>query len=254
MGNLEKHLYVPLMEETDNDVSGWQKDTVEFVTKNPRRVESLIRRTASGFKKTRLQQADVDDIYQDILLYLHSSSDYDINKAIYRSSTGTIVSLEGYLNVCIKYCVMRSLNLLAEHDNETVSESILDGDDKELSIFNTIPDENANIDYDYLSYDLQSICKCCEPLRYRLGIDIYLVFYVRLLINEYGAKSNYKDILNILDITRADLKRFDNLSDDSLVTVMAKMVSITPIEEALETLEGYVYSASLIKQAISTLS
>ena len=250
MGNLEKHLYSPLIEE--DEASGWHKETVNYVLNNKTKVEKLIRGIAAGFRKKNLQKADVDDIYEDIVLYLYNSSDYDINKAIDRSSTGSMVSLEGYLNICIKFCVLRSCKTISSHEKETMNILIKDDNDKELDIFNTIADEKVEIDHDYLSYDLETLCQSCEPLRYKFGADLYLVFYIKLLLAETGCSSKYSfaDILEALDITKSDLSNFDRFSDDSVVVLMAKLLNITPVQESIKVLSRYIYSRDLINRAL----
>lgn len=247
---LEEIIFSSLKEEDVADVKGWQKETVTYVMEHPGKVVRQIRTVARGLRKNNLQKADIDDIYNEILLYLYGCSDYDLNKAMERSSSGTLVSIEGYLSVCIKYCVMRYCKEMSDYEKEVVSETVLDGDDKELSIFNTIADTRSDIDLDYLSYDLSTLCRSCESLRYRYGADLYLIMYVRLLTIEYGIVSKYREILNALDITKQDLARFDSESEDSVVVIMAKAISMSNSKDAIETLEPYVYSRDIIKKAI----
>jgi hypothetical protein len=166
MEKLEEILYSPLMEEESENNEGWSKETVSYVVKHKNKVERQIRSMARGIRKQGLQSIEVDDIYSELLFYLYKAGDYDISKAISRASSSSIVSLEGYLNVCIKYCVIRYCSNLNAHEKETVSETVKSEDDKELSIFNTIADERSEITLDNVIYDLNTICKSCEPLRY----------------------------------------------------------------------------------------
>lgn len=251
MGNLEKIIYSPLAEEAIDNVTGWCKETVDYVLAHRNKVERQIRGIARGYRKHALQQLDVEDIYGEVLLYLYNCHDYDLNRAIDRSSSGAMVSLEGYLNVCIKYCVIRYCTQLTAHERETVSDTIQDDNDKELSIFNTIPDPNAEINLDHMVYDVGSLCKSCEPLRYRFGPDIYLILYVRLLTASDISGNTYRNVLDILGISKKDLSRIDRNSDDSVMNAFAKAISITPTEEAISIIEKYVYCAQMIKNAVS---
>lgn len=104
---LEMLVYCPPMEEGVDDVTGWNKETIDYVTKHRTKVCNQIRGIAKNIRKHNLQPSDVEDIYEEVMLYLYKCDDYNIGKAIERSSTNNIVTLEGYLNVCIKYCVVR---------------------------------------------------------------------------------------------------------------------------------------------------
>lgn len=250
MASLEKIIYSPLMEEDVNDVTGWSKETVNYVIAHRSKIEKQIRGIARGYRKIGLQTADVEDIYDEVLVYLYHCDDYDISKALERSSTGTMVSLEGYLNVCIKYCVIRYCTQLNNREHDVISDTIQDGEDRELSIFNTIPDPNAEIGVDHLDYDFESLCKSCEPLRYRYGTDIYLILYVRLLTSGVNMEETYKNMLTILGISKKDLSRIDRTSEDSVMLAFAKAISMTPVDEAISELEKYVYSAKLVKKTV----
>lgn len=250
MGNLEKIIYAPLMEEESDDVTGWDKDTVRYAEKNRSKIERQIRAAARGLRKTGLQAWDVEDIYGEVILYLHKCHDYDISRAIDRSSTGNIVSLEGYVNSCIRFVVLRYCSQMASHEKETVSDTVYDGEDKELSIFNTIPDPNSEIDIDNMACDFPTLCKSCEPLRYRFGPDIYLILYVRLLCHSDITGDIYKNTLNVLGISKKDLSHIDRSSEDAVIVSMVKAINSISQEEAVSTIEKYVYSANLIKQAV----
>ena len=59
---------------------------IAYVTKYKSKVYAQIRGIAKGLRKRPLQVTDVDDLYQQIVEYLHRSDDYNIDKAIERSS------------------------------------------------------------------------------------------------------------------------------------------------------------------------
>ena len=66
MGNLEKILYSPLAEEEVENVTGWCKETVDYVLAHRSKIERQIRGIARGYRKTALQQLDVEDIYDEV--------------------------------------------------------------------------------------------------------------------------------------------------------------------------------------------
>lgn len=252
MDSLEQIIFTPLKDEESNIVTGWLKETVNYAINNRSKVEKQIRSVARGLRKYNLQNSDMEDIYSDILLYLYNCDDYNINKAIQWSSTGAIVTLEGYLNVCIRFCVMRYCSQLNNYDREVVSESVCNDDDKEISLFDSVPDDKSEIALDYLMYDLETLCKSCEPVRYRFGpdTDIYLILYVRLLTSSEKHEDVYRTVLGILNISKKDISQIERYSEDSVMVAFAKAISITPIEKAISIIEKYVYSAVLVKKTV----
>ena len=248
--SLERIIFAPLDDGIEDDISGWDKQTVNYVIKNKSKIERMIRGYARSYRKNKLSSMDIEDIYEDILMYLHSHSDYDIGKAIDRSSSGGIVSLEGYVGICTKYCVMRYCHDLASHESGIVSEySATNDEDKELDIFNTIPDSSSEITLDNFIYNIEEICRSCEPLRYRFGVDIYLMFYIKLLLGS-EANDKYYRILDVLGIEKKDLSKVDKSAEDALILSIAKAVSMVSTEYAIEVIEGYVFSSDMVKNAI----
>lgn len=249
---LETLVYSPLFEDCTPDLTGWSKETVDYIIENQKKVYRSIRGIAKGLNKNMLQTADVEDIYSEILMYCYQYDDYNINKAIERSSTGMIVSLEGYVHNCIKFCVMRHLTQMYATEKETVREGIKSEDGKELSIFDTIEDGKSTENYDDLMYDLASLCRHCESIRYKYGPDIYLIWYVRLLtISEDKDTNAFKELLNILGISKKDIAIINEKSiEDELVLSFAKCISLTGIDESISIIEKYVYSADKIREAV----
>ena len=104
--SLSNLVYSPLKEE-EKQLAGWSKATIDYVLNNKTKVQTSIRGIAKSLNKV-LQKTDVDDAYMEILHYLYQSDDYNISKAYERSNNvGSIVSLDGYVHSCIKYCVIR---------------------------------------------------------------------------------------------------------------------------------------------------
>lgn len=247
--NITECVYSPLLEESDS-TAGWSKETIEYVYKNRSKVYSSIRGIAKSLSKI-LPTADVEDIYAEVLLYMYNCDDYNINKAINRSSSGSMVSLEGYVHSCIKYCVMRYVTKKNKREKNIIKETIVDEDGREQSIFDTIPDSSLNRPYENMVYDISAVLKAAESRRYYYGPDLYLVWYIRLLTVDYSDKSVYKDILEVLEVDKKELSDLEKRSrSDELMVSIAKAVTKSNIEDALKEFEKYVYSFERIKSVI----
>lgn len=248
---IEMLIYCSPMEESNEDVSGWNKTTVDYVSSHRSKIYSKIRGIAKNLRRHNLQLSDVEDIYEEVLMYLYKSDDYNISKAMERSSTNNIVSLEGYLNVCIKYCVVRYITEMYNEEKSRVPDTIYDDEGKSLSLFDTIPDTKT-MDHNNLIYDLEALCKSCEILRYKYGPDIYLVWYVRLLTLRSENDRLYKDILSVLGISKRELANIEKYSaDDDMLVSLAKAVDVVGVEEAINIIRPYVFSARQIDETIS---
>lgn len=253
--SIEMLVYCPLMEEGNENVTGWDKETIAYVSEHKGKVYSQIRGIAKSIRKHNLQTTEVEDIYSDILMYLYNCDDYNISKAIERSSTDTIVSLEGYLNTCIRCCVIRHCTTSYKEEKEHVKDTYTDDDGKELSIFDSIADTKSTEHMDLVMYDLESLCKSYEILRYKYGPDIYMIWYIRLLTILHHNSKLYKDILGILGITRKELLNIEQkAAEDELMTTLAKAVNIAGIENAIRIIRPYVYSANKIDDTIIAFS
>ena len=249
---LETLVYSPLFEDCTPDLTGWSKETIDYIVANRDKVYKSIRGVAKGLNKTMLQTADIDDIYSEILMYCYQYDDYNVSKAIERSKTGAIVSLEGYVHVCIKYCVMRHLTQIYSTEKQTVREGIASDDGKELSIFDTIVDCQSTDNYEEIMYDLECLCRQSESLRYKYGPDIYLIWYVGLLTINEGKGSNVcKELLEIIGISKKDIVNIHTKSmNDELMLSFATSIKLTGIDESIEIIEKYVFAADKIKEAV----
>lgn len=252
---IEMLVYCPPMEEGNEDVTGWDKETIAYVASHKSKVYAQIRGIAKNIRKHNLQTTDVEDIYSEVLMYLYNCDDYNISKAVERSSSNNIVSLEGYLNVCIKYCVVRYCTTMYKEEKETIHEVISDDDGKELSILDNIADKASCDRMDTMMYDLVSLCKCCESIRYKYGPDIYLVWYIRLLTLNKNNNNLYKDILSILGVSKRELSNVEKYAcEDELMTTFAKAVDLSGVDEAIKIIRPYVFSAKKIEDTVTIYS
>lgn len=252
---IEMLVYCPPMEEGNDDVTGWNKETIEYVSTHKSKVYAQIRGLAKNIRRHNLQPTDVEDIYSEILMYLYSSDDYNLSKAVERSSTSNIVSLEGYLNVCIRYCVIRHCTTMYKEEKETVRDYVNDEDGKELSILDNVADSRSKDHMESVLYDLAAICKGCEVLRYKYGPDIYMVWFIRLLTLSKKNKDLYKEILGILGISKKELGNIERYAaEDELMTTFAKAIDITGVDGAIEIIRPYVFSAKKIEETVLAYS
>lgn len=246
--SISRLIYSPLVEESQ-PVTGWSKATIEFVTSNKTKILNSIRGIGKSLNNRFLQKADIDDIYMEILQYLYTCDDYNIDKAYERSNNaGVVVSLEGYVHSCVKYCVLRYLTDKYKKEKPLVSESIKDKDD--VSIFDTIADKSKNGIDSSTELSLRDICENSKSKRYTYGVDIYQIWFIRLKTMSLNKNDNYKDILDVLNISTKDISFVKKSDTDELMLSIAKAVTVIGVEEALDIIREYVYSAENIEKVI----
>ena len=135
-------------------------------------------------------------------------------------------------------------------ERELISEVVTDDDNKELNIFNTVADPKADVELDLFEYDLRTLCKSYECLRYRFGPDLYLVLYIRLLCTDLMHDDLYREILSMLGISKRDLSELDSMEEESVMLNMSKAITVISVEEAIQILHDYVFSADRIANLI----
>lgn len=248
--SLSELVYSPLKEE-EKQLTGWSKSTIDYVLHNKTKVQTSIRGIAKSLNKM-LQHTDIDDIYMEIINYLYSCDDYNISKAYERSSNvGVIVSLEGYVHSCIKFCVIRYVTKHFKEEKSLVRDDVQDEDGKELSIFDAIADTKTEDAFLSMSYQLGSICKAYESQRYAFGPDIFQIWYVRLQTILYNKQDNYKDILTVLGISKKEIAQVEREANrDGVMLSIAKAITLIGPEEAVDILKDYTYYADKIEQVI----
>lgn len=234
-------VYIPFLEDTDSELrKGWDKLTVDYVINNKDKVLKRIKALCS--KYTNLCHMDIEDIYQNLLEYLYKAEDY--NKII---SDGIVVPLEGYLNNSIKNAIKRYVTKRASQ--VTYSDVVLN-EDKELSIYNYIPDDSAELEIEEKTmYNLEDLCSYYEHQRYRYGFDVFMLFYVRLLTLRYNIDDLFDEIAKICIGNKKDLGNIDYNKDEMFLSI-AKAITLCGIDKAISVLEKYVYGKDKIKDLI----
>lgn len=247
--SLSEIVYTSLKEE-EKQLAGWSKSTIDYVLAHKTGVNKTIRGIAKGLNKT-LQQTDIEDIFMEVLDYLYTCDDYNVSKACERSSNaGVIVSLEGYVHSCIKFCVIRYVTNLFSAEKVLVRENIKDEDGKEMSLFDTIPDTKET-GYNDFCYQLDSICKAFESQRYQYGPDIFQIWFIRLQTMICNKSDRYKDILTVLGISKKDIANIEKEVDyDGAMISIAKAITLIGVEEALKIIRRYTYSADKIQRVV----
>ena len=255
MSSLSELVYAPLQEE-NKPLVGWSKHTIEWAVSHKRKVNTIIRGILKKYNKVA-SHTDVDDIYSELLHYLYKSNDYDIDVACERSSSAdSIISLEGYVRSCIKYCTIRYATKLCEENKHIQRDTIkVSDDDKEYSIFDTIPDDKSAIALDRTMYDLDEVCRHFEYQRYHLGLDVFQLWFIRLKTLQLDKKDEYENIIKVLGVTKREMKRIeDNAYRDGIMLNIAKAITVLgDVEEALNILRRYVYSADKIEKVIEQI-
>lgn len=247
--SLSNLVYSPLKEE-DKQLAGWSKSTIEYVLGHKTKVQNSIRGIAKSLNKM-MQKTDVEDVYMEILDYLYASDDYNISKAYERSSNaGSIVSLEGYVHSCIKFCVIRYVTNSFNNEKNLVRDTIKDEDGKELSLFDTIPD-TSDTKYSDFCYNLDTICKAYESQRYAFGPDIFQIWFIRLQTMINNKNDRYKEILSILGISKKDISIIEQKADtDGAMISIAKAVTLIGVDDAVDIIKKYTYSADKIQRVV----
>lgn len=246
--------YAPIMEpEEDIPELNWNKSTITYVINNKTRVMNSIRSVVKAVYKSQLQLTDLEDIWSEVVQYLYRCSDYDIEKAMEcseRNGSQTILTLEGYVNSNIKYCVKRYVSNMYTREKDIIKESVNDEDGRDGRILDMVADKESEGLYDEICYDAESALKSLESKRYRYGADIYLVLYVRYLTFN-KQETYYRQVLDILGIARKELSELERkISYDEDILNTAKALSLEDRETAKNQIRRFVYSAKLIDRAI----
>lgn len=252
MGNISEAYNDYSLVEEQPTVKGWDKSTVSFLLNHRNSINELIRKTAASRFGRELSEADVDDIFSESLLYFYSCDDYNICKAIDRSSTDNIVSLDGYIHSCVRYCVLRYLTNMWKDEKECISEEVLNENEDSVSLYDKAPSINRENSLDNVGIDLEQICKQYEGMRYYYGADLYLVWYIKLLTMKNNIPEKYGEIImQNAGISKHNAEVINSNNEESNPMIdIAKAVTIQGIEESIDVLQKYVYGSCKIKEVI----
>ena len=244
--SIASNIYVPLMESEEKELS-WNKDTVEFALNNKKTVENYIKKNSKSMGK--ITANDIDAIYSDLLSYLYKNEDYNLVDAYNKSSSNTVVSLSGYIYSCCKFCTKKYMTDKYKISKVSVSETVeYDGD--ELPIFDTIADTKSYEQFESIGLGLNEICKTYRCYRYRFGQDIFLMWFIRLLTINYGKADKFKNVSAMLGI---DSTIGVNCESEQVMIDIAKAVSLVGVDDAIDIIKKYVYSADRVEAAVQAV-
>ena len=237
------------LKEDDGVVVGWDKATVRYVLDNKSKVLRFIRNHGRKLKYN-ITQMDIDDIYSVLLLHLHDSGDYDIERA-FNYEEGRLLSLEGYINSCINNCCKRTLIAEYKHTKQNISESMYDEDGNEISLFDLTPDTVGSVKLDDIGYNLEEMCKTYECERYTLGVDIFQVIFIKLATMKHNKTDKYIEILDLLGTSKQELNSLTSkIQDGDAFTSIIKAASMINIEDALNILKKYTFCAERLEKTV----
>ena len=247
---LETLVYSGLKEDPKN-VEGWDKSTLDYVQKFKSRVCSNIRNIAAG-RARLLQTADIEDIYCDLIMYLYKCEDYSMENGYTRSSSGQIVPLEGYVFSLTKYCVYRYMtNMYAKESMEVTIVKADEESDKEWALYDNIKDETTEDTLEKTLCSIKDLCDESTGDRYRIGADIYMIVYVKLLTTIYNKKEAYKSMLKLLGVPDNLRTEDKDNKHNGLMLDFVIAISVSGEAESLEEVGKHVYQRELIDKAIA---
>lgn len=242
----------PFEEEEQLPSLSWDKQTIEYVIKNKRKIINTINR--SIYKKLgNFKSMDTEDIYYDVLEYLNKAGDYSIQRATNSNRKSGIITIEAYVNICINYCAKRYITDYYRRENGIIREVIATDEGTEINIIDSIADNNSGNAFEKVEYDLEECLKAIEYKRYKHGFDIFLLIYLRLLlINENDIK--YRKILEVFGLSKNKLKLLEEkiIADEEILEAI-KAISIHNRKECIDKLKYMVHGAGNIEKAIKDI-
>ncbi len=255
--DLEYLVYTPLMEDEQEKLKGWDKITINYLVENEKMIKKSISKSLGKRRMSSINSSDIDDIYSEVLLYLYEVDDYNISKAVVETDDGKkyIIPLEGYVFKSIEFCIKRYITKKFDRESLIVNTEVRTPEDNILDILNTITDNKTDTDFEHVTVDLNQHCKECESIRYKYGVDIYQMWFIGLLVLDNKLEDDYFDIMNILGISRRDLREISKQAyEDDTLLEFAIGINKHGVKESINILEQYVYSADQVKKAIKKLS
>lgn len=253
---IKELVYFPLKEEEVKPV-GWDKDTLRYVMSHKEKTMNDIRSVAKSLNPNICKQ-DIEDLYQELIKYLHGAKDYNIDIALERSKAKKAVTLEGFVHICIKYVTLRVVTGEYKKSKNTIHDTIVSStyknEDKELSIFDTIGDEASERELNDSEYELNDMCQAFEHMRYKFGVDIFTIWFVRLKTIAEHKEDKQDVIFKLLDIDTRTLTRLScDTSKDGVMISIARGVTQVDIEKALHIIAKYTYGVKALSRVVENI-
>lgn len=231
-----------LREENSNNEWAWEKTTIHYTIDNAKKIKSQINWLGRG----RINGYEAEDIYAEFLLYLYNKEDY--NPTIVGSS-GTNVTIDGYVSYCVKKFVENYIYKKIKNSN---NEKIITIKEEDINLLDIIRDPRTTSDYDEIlseSMKLQEALENVQYKRYRYGIDFFNVFFIKLTANG-KCDMECEKIFKALGIDNKTLQKFHKsiVKDEELMNVV-RLIALD--RDAHKKLERMVYGAKAIKNTVN---
>lgn len=244
--NFDEEIAVTVFEYPfdDEDVLGWDKSTVKYITDK----KSVIYKTMANIASHRgyiLRPNEYDDIYSDVVLRAYTKADYSVEKAYV---DGEIVPLEGYIFSMVKYALLKYVSGRADKSKNEQPDTI-EADGEELSLFDFIEDkQSAQFE---VSMSVSEACELAESHRYSCGVDIFCVLYATMLAKKMSLEDRLSGLFDALGIEQMSLSVVGALArKDVALTELVSAVTKEGIK-SLDALRKYTYAADKIEAALT---
>ena len=244
--NFDEEIAVTVFEYPfdDEDVLGWDKSTVKYITDK----KSVIYKTMANIASHRgyiLRPNEYDDIYSDVVLRAYTKADYSVEKAYV---DGEIVPLEGYIFSMVKYALLKYVSGRADKSKNEQPDTI-ETDGEELSLFDFIEDkQSAQFE---VSMSVSEACELAESHRYSCGVDIFCVLYATMLAKKMSLEDRLSGLFDALGIEQMSLSVVGALArKDVALTELVSAVTKEGIK-SLDALRKYTYAADKIEAALT---
>lgn len=247
--SIQTALSSPLFED-DSVEKGWLKSTVVYLVENRERVYKTIRSMVKNMRGI-INSYDIDDMYQEIVEYMSVCEDYDICNAYSRRCDGNIVGIEGYVHSCIKFCIKRYITKSYKIAKNHVDAVIRDDDGDETSLLDYMPDKQSYTQYSDRLLNIGEICKNNEEKRYEFGVDIFTMFYIGLVLEKIDKRHKITDIMKSINVIGKELDETRIRAErDGIAVEMARAITKTDIDTAINEIGNYVYGKKSIDKLI----
>lgn len=220
--------------EGDKPSYGWGKLTIHLALEKKARLLGVINKEL--VKYGLAGRIEASEVYQELLLYLAVTKDFDMNKGD---------NLEAYVVTCLKLIIKRAVSAYYKHVNQLVYDTVRD-DGEVVSVIDLVPDAGTMPD----CVNLEDEVKGAEHLRYKYGLDIPLLVYLRLLLDDNEIyRAMVELLLGVKYITELrGLKK--KLEQDRAFIAFISALSRVDKKEALKALKGVVHGAESIERAL----
>ncbi len=235
-----------LIENESTECYSWNKSTVEFVVENKKAIMATIRKLT--YKNGVISAVDVDDIYSELLMSLYSGDDYDILLA---TSNKRILSLGGFINICIKHSIQRYYYNKSKESARTARMTNY-RDDTGIDMIDNIRDDTILYSFEEvdnnMGISLEDALDAIEYKRNAYDYDILLLVFLRIIMGNMG-RSQYNTVLKLIGIDKRKMANMEReITRDEDIMQLFRILTQCSSEVVVESLSRRVHGAkSLLK-------